>query len=273
MAAPIINPEPQFVDANGKPYAAGTIYTYVAGTTTYKPSYTDPALTALNPQPIVLDAAGRCVMWGDGDFRLVLHDALGNLVWDQPSTTIVSAAMAPVVSAPTINDALNLLGVNALISAEATARSNADSAEQSARIAADNTEASTRAAYDTAIQTNLDNENAARIAADNNLQAQINALPPPITGAVTMQHGTGTTDSSGNMTVTFPVAFTQRVMDFQATADNTTTFHFTSYVAALTPPNGGLTNSAAVGQLVAGSAAPTPGPCASAAFHWWALGV
>jgi hypothetical protein len=273
MGAPIINPEPQFCDQNGKPYAAGTIYTYEQGTTTYKPTYTDPALTALNPQPIVLNAAGRCTMWGDGDFRLILRDALGNLIWDQPATTIVSAAMEPVVSAPTIPDALNLLGVSGLIAAEATARSNADSAEQSARIAGDNT-----------LQANIDAEATARFNADSTLyteftnadtalQNQINALPPPTTGAVTMQHGTGTTDSSGNLSVVFPAAFTQRVMDFQATADDTSTFHFTGYVAALTPPNGGLTNSAAVGQLVAGSAAPTPGPCASAAFHWWALGV
>jgi hypothetical protein len=212
-------------------------------------------------------------MWGDGDFRLILRDALGNLIWDQPATTIVSAAMEPVVSAPTIPDALNLLGVSGLIAAEATARSNADSAEQSARIAGDNT-----------LQANIDAEATARFNADSTLyteftnadtalQNQINALPPPTTGAVTMQHGTGTTDSSGNLSVVFPAAFTQRVMDFQATADDTSTFHFTGYVAALTPPNGGLTNSAAVGQLVAGSAAPTPGPCASAAFHWWALGV
>ena len=103
--------------------------------------------------------------------------------------------MEPVVSAPTIPDALNLLGVNALIAAEATARSNADSAEQSARIAADNT-----------LQANIDAEATARFNADSTLyteftnadtalQNQINALPPPITGAVIMQHGTGTTDS------------------------------------------------------------------------------
>jgi hypothetical protein len=212
-------------------------------------------------------------MWADGDLRLVLRDAAGNLVWDELATTIVSAAMAPVVSAPTIPDALNLLGVSGLIAAEATARSNADSAEQSARIAADNAITAAYTAADTTLQTNINNEATTRANADTNLQNQINALPPPTTGAVIMQHGTGTTDSSGNMTVTFPTAFTQRVMDFQATADDTSTFHYTGYVAAATPPNGGLTNSAAVGQLVAAAVAPIPGPCASAAYHWWAIGV
>ncbi len=66
--------------------------------------------------------------------------------------------MEPVVSAPTIPDALNLLGVNALISAEATARSNADSAEQSARIAADNAITAAYTAADTTLQTNITNE-------------------------------------------------------------------------------------------------------------------
>ena len=155
MVAPIIVPEMQFCDQNGTPLAGASITTYIMDTSTPKATWLDPQQSALQTNPAILDAAGRVRLYGDGDYRLVLKDILGNLIWDTPATTIVSAAMEPVVSAPTIPDALNLLGVNALISAEATARSNADSAEQSARIAADKRRGRNTAAYDTAIQTNI----------------------------------------------------------------------------------------------------------------------
>jgi hypothetical protein len=224
----------------------------------------------------VLDAAGRSQMYGDGDYRLILKDQLGNLIFDGPATTIVSAAMEPVVSAPTIPDALALLGINALIAAEATARSNADSAEQTARIAADNTEASTRAAYDTAIQTNLDNENAARIAADNTLQAQINALPPPIANTVTMQTGTGTssTVTGGAISVTFGSAYATHTQDFNINggALNPDAF-FSRYQPVLITPVGSVTLSGATGYMC--KIDPSSGDTiavAGAAFTWFAIG-
>src|SRR4051794_24094113 len=141
MAAPVISPELQWSDANGTPYAGGTIETYQPGTSTPKPVYVDPDLSASATNPVVLDAAGRSLMYGDGDYRLVLRDALGNQIFDVEATSIVSAAMAPVVSAPTIADAVDLLGLGDASASEAAARAAADSAEQSARIAADNAEA------------------------------------------------------------------------------------------------------------------------------------
>jgi hypothetical protein len=276
VAAPIINPEPQFIDANGAPYAAGTLTTYIAGTSTPKSTWLDPALTALNTNPIVLDAAGRCVMWGDGDYRLVLRDALGNLIWDQPATTIVSAAMAPVVSAPTIPDAVNLLGVNALIAAEATARSNADSAEQTARIAADTAETNARTAADTTLQTNITNEAGSRVAADNALQAQITALPPPVSNAVTMQTGTGTSASSpaGAITVTFGSAYATHTQDFNINGGTISPdAYFSRYQPVLVSPVGSVTLSGATGYMVkVDTSTGSVVAVASTAFTWFAIG-
>jgi hypothetical protein len=267
MGAPIVIPEWQWSDANGKPYAGGSITTYIQGTSTPKSTWTDPGLTALNANPVILDAAGRTLMFGDGDYRLVLRDILGNQIFDIPATTIVSAAMEPVVSAPTIPDALNLLGVNALISAEATARSNADSAEQSARIAGDNT-----------LQANIDAEATARFNADSTLyteftnadtalQNQINALPPAITNAVTMQHGTGTSDPSANISVTFPAAYGTHTMDFEINGG-------TIYPTAIysTGSIGAVTTIGATGQMIrmiSGTVDMLP----NAAFTWFAIGV
>ena len=276
MGAPVVLPINQFCDENGIPYAGGTIDTWVPGTTTGKSTFTDPGLTALNPNPVRLDSAGRCVMWADGDLRLVLRDAAGNLVWDELATTIVSAAMAPVVSAPTIPDALNLLGVSGLIAAEATARSNADSAEQSARIAADNTEAGVRNTEDTTLSNAIFAEEAARAAADTNLQNQINALPPPITNAVTMQTGTGTSSSStaGAISVTFGTPYATHTQDFNIDGGATNPdAYFSRYQPVVTTPVGSVTLGGATGYMVkVDTSTGSIVAIAGAPFTWFAIG-
>jgi hypothetical protein len=211
MIPPLLIPVPQFCDADGKPLAGGSIATYVRGTSTPKTTWVDPDKTAANQNPIVLDASGRCTWYADGEYRLILRDAAGNLIWDQDSTTIVSAAMAPVVAAPTIPDAVHLLGLDDTISgAELSA---AITAEQNARMAADTAETNARTAADTTLQANIDAEAAARIAADANLQAEIDALSGGGGGGgavATLKSGTATIPlgaTSGTIYVTFPAAF------------------------------------------------------------------
>ena len=198
MAALLPNPEPQFCDADGNPYAGGTIQTYVPGTSTPKATWLDPLQAALNTNPIVLDAAGRCVMYGDGAYRLILRDAAGNEIWDQPSDTIVSAAMQPVISAPTIADAVHLLGLDDTVTAEALA--SAISTEQAARIAADNT-----------LQTNINNEVARAEAAEANLQSQIDTINAALSSGhaspQTIQRGAAITDGSAHVRVTFDTPY------------------------------------------------------------------
>src|SRR4051812_48677100 len=253
MAAPVLNPEPQFADANGVPYAGGSIATYIVSTSTPKPTYTDPGLTALNENPIRLDAAGRCVMWGDGQFRLVLRDAAGNQIWDQPSTSIVSAAMAPVVAAPTIADAVALLGLDDAGASEAAARAAADSAEQTARIAADNAETSARTAADTTLQTNIDAEKTRAMAAE---AALTGGLPGKI------QNGYTITDADGHKRVTFALSFSGNPAVFVTQVGST--YDVTSAVAT--------TNTTGFDVWLAfpGSGAPTP--AGSRSFFWMAIG-
>lgn len=73
----------QFADANGVPYLAGQVFMWIPNTETTKPSWQDMDHVALNTDPIILDAAGRCVIWGEGIYRQVLKDALGNTIWDK----------------------------------------------------------------------------------------------------------------------------------------------------------------------------------------------
>src|SRR4051812_17226097 len=111
MAALLPAPELQFIDGDGNPFAGGTLATYIPGTSTPKTTWVDKDQAAANTNPIVLDSDGRCIVFGDGEYRVVLRDAVGNLIYDQLSSTIVSAAMAPVMLAPTIADAVSLLGL------------------------------------------------------------------------------------------------------------------------------------------------------------------
>jgi len=199
MALPLVIPELQFLDANGHPYAGGSLTSFTPGTSTPKQLWLDADQTASQTNPVILDSAGRCLCWGSGDYRLVLRDAAGNEVWDIEATTIVSAAMAPVVSAPTLADAVHQLGIDDLIAAEAAARAAADSAEQTARIAADNVLTATTAG----LRTDLDAEIARAIAREDELQDMIeNAGGVPL-----VQSGYGETDATGTQVVTFDTPF------------------------------------------------------------------
>jgi hypothetical protein len=73
----------QFSDGNGSPYAGGRVYMYVPLTTTPKTTYQDPFGKTPNANPITLDANGRGIIWGNGEYRQVLQDMFGNVVWDQ----------------------------------------------------------------------------------------------------------------------------------------------------------------------------------------------
>lgn len=121
MSTATILPSPRFVafDANGEPLAGGFVYTYVPGGTTPKTTWQDPGEATPNANPIPLDADGSCLMYGDGSYQITTTDSLGNAVptysglsADLSAIIGVSAAMQPVVSAATIQDADVLLGIS-----------------------------------------------------------------------------------------------------------------------------------------------------------------
>lgn len=85
MPFPTPNGEQTFIDPNGDPYTGGSVYSYVPGTTTPSPTYTDETMSVANPNPVVLDGAGRAVMWTDLITRQVVYDMFGTLVWDRPT--------------------------------------------------------------------------------------------------------------------------------------------------------------------------------------------
>jgi hypothetical protein len=85
------NGEQTFVDANGVPLDGGSVTMYIPTTTTFKNTWQDEGETILNTNPIVLDAAGRCIIYGNGKDRQIVKDRLGNLQWDQLTNWVASS--------------------------------------------------------------------------------------------------------------------------------------------------------------------------------------
>lgn len=73
--------------------AGGSLTFYEVGTTTPKNTYSDPALTILNANPVDLDSAGRSETetWGTGNYDVVLKDSTGATVWTREVNSQVQA--------------------------------------------------------------------------------------------------------------------------------------------------------------------------------------
>lgn len=69
-------------DDNGDPLSGGLLYTYEAGTSTPKDTFTTQAGDVANANPVVLDSDGYADVWlGDGAYKFTLRDSGGNLIF------------------------------------------------------------------------------------------------------------------------------------------------------------------------------------------------
>lgn len=94
-ATALLNPKQQFFDDNGDPLSGGFLYTYSAGTSTPVATYTDSDLLVANANPIVLDAAGRCVVYlkpALGAIKCILQDADAVQLWSQDNISPAQVA-------------------------------------------------------------------------------------------------------------------------------------------------------------------------------------
>lgn len=90
MANPIQLPVVQFFDNNGNPLAGGSVWTFTPGTATPKTTWSDRNQNTLNTNPVYLDAAGRCSLFGTGGYRVILKDANGNVLWDHDGSDVAN---------------------------------------------------------------------------------------------------------------------------------------------------------------------------------------
>lgn len=83
-------------DADGNPCAFFKLYTYIAGTTTPRDTFSDSDLDPAhaNTNPVILDAAGRAIVYLEpGGYKLALHDADDVLVWTQDEIEDIGATL------------------------------------------------------------------------------------------------------------------------------------------------------------------------------------
>lgn len=107
-----------FYDSNGNPLSGGLVNTYIPSTTTPKTTWQDSGEATANANPIVLDSAGSCLLYGSGSYQLTVTTSLGVAVPGYSGVTadtvsgIISTAMQPVVSASTLANAMTALGIS-----------------------------------------------------------------------------------------------------------------------------------------------------------------
>jgi parallel beta-helix repeat protein len=95
----------QFLDNNGNPLSGGKLYSYGAGTTTPKATYTTVAGNVAHTNPIVLDSAGRVpsgeIWLIDGDsYKFVLYTSTDVLVATYDNITGNGSGILSALSAP-----------------------------------------------------------------------------------------------------------------------------------------------------------------------------
>ena len=91
MAVSIIGPKFYAWDSDtGKPLAFGKVYTYEAGTSTPKPTYTSETGGVVNANPVILNSAGYADIYLIGSYKIVVKDADDVEVWTADPVTDAS---------------------------------------------------------------------------------------------------------------------------------------------------------------------------------------
>lgn len=79
-------------NTDGSPLVGGLVYTYAAGTTTPKATYSDAALTTPKANPFTLDAYGQSDVWLDGAYKILIKTSAGATLPGYPVDNITSLA-------------------------------------------------------------------------------------------------------------------------------------------------------------------------------------
>lgn len=69
------NPKSQWFNSSGAPLSGGKIYTYIAGTSTAKDTYSDHLGTTPNANPVILDSRGEATIYWDGSYKVIVKDS------------------------------------------------------------------------------------------------------------------------------------------------------------------------------------------------------
>lgn len=100
MATGTYAPRPDFTlfDDSGNIVSGGKLYTYLAGTTTAEPTYSDVGLTTPNANPVVMDSAGRATVFlsQSVSYKFVAKTAADVTLWTRDNINPVPAYTSDV---------------------------------------------------------------------------------------------------------------------------------------------------------------------------------
>jgi hypothetical protein len=108
----MLSPPPKFsatfVDADGytKPAVGYRLYTYSAGTSTPKATYTDSTLGTSNANPVELDTRGEADVWLSGNYKLILKTDADVTVWEVDTVNDLGSGAS--LAAVTLTGALTI---------------------------------------------------------------------------------------------------------------------------------------------------------------------
>lgn len=97
----------QYFTSAGVPLVGGKVFTYDAGTTNPRTTWADAGQIAPNTNPIILDARGEATIFWSGAYKVVIKDALDNVIWtvDGISSLLTSLAQSLI---PALNNTYDL---------------------------------------------------------------------------------------------------------------------------------------------------------------------
>ena len=122
----INNPRFQEIDENGEPLDGGLLYTYIAGTTTDKATYSDIELATPNGNPIELDSDGMATIFGQGAYKFVMKTSADVTRWTVDNITASTGGDLTLVGISDYADDLTA-AVTAIGATESTLFMDADS--------------------------------------------------------------------------------------------------------------------------------------------------
>lgn len=92
----------------GAPIPGAKVYTYAAGTSTPKSSYTSSAASVANTNPVIADARGEVLMWLSGAYKIVIRDADDNLIDEEDN--VVDLTSGGTFATPTFTGTVTYSG-------------------------------------------------------------------------------------------------------------------------------------------------------------------
>lgn len=212
-------PKMQFFDDNGDPLAGGKVYTYSAGTTNDKVTYTDQGGGTANANPVILDAAGRASIWlgTSGSYKFVVKDANDVTISTTDNIT-----------------AFQTTGSTTFLDSLLTIQDNADNSKQVQFQASGVSTGTTTILTIPNGNTTLVGTGATQTLTNKTLTSPTINTPTMVYTAEAAVASSGTTDIGGQSTHWISVTGTTTITAFGSSAATTDPIYYVRFTGALT---------------------------------------